>query len=90
MSKSDKIDTDLKFEMTREDLAALGRREVAYVRAIDVAQVKDMIGSDADVPDEAQFYCLYLADGTPVTIAGSREAAAASAEEHDLMTISVH
>ena len=90
MSKSDKIDTDLKFEMTREDLAALGRREVAYVRAIDVAQVKDMIGSDAVVPDEAQFYCLYLADGTPVTIAGSREAAAASAEEHDLMTISVH
>lgn len=90
MTKTTKIDDDLRFEMTREDLAALGRSEVAYVRSIDVDQVKDMIGNDTDVPAETQFYCLYLADGTPVSIAGSREAAAASAEEHDLMTISVH
>ncbi|MDH3740969.1 MAG: DUF1150 domain-containing protein [Hyphomicrobiales bacterium] len=90
MDKTAKIDTDLRFEMTREELAALGRGEVAYVRAIDVDQVKDMIGQEADVPAEAEFYCLYLADGTPVSISGSREAAVASAEQHDLMTISVH
>lgn len=90
MDKTAKIDTDLRFEMTCEDLAALGRSEVAYVRSIDVDQVKDIIGKETDVPAEAQFYCLYLADGTPVSIAGSREAAVASAEEHDLMTISVH
>jgi len=90
MDKKTKIDTDLRFEMTREDLAALGRSEVAYVRPIDAADVKDLLGSEADVPSEAEFYCLYLADGTPVSITGSRAAAVASAEQHDLMTISVH
>ena len=52
MTKTPKISEDLEFEMTSEDLAALGRREVAYVRSIDVDQVKDMIGDDADDHEE--------------------------------------
>ena len=79
-----------KFEMTREQLAALGNGEVAYVRSIDAEKVKVMLGPTATVPAEAEFYCLYLADGTPVSISGSRTAALASAREHDLTPMAVH
>ncbi len=79
-----------KFEMTREQLAALGSGEVAYVRSIGSEQVKGMLGPAASVPEEAEFYCLYLADGTPVSISGSREAAVASAVAHELIPMAVH
>ncbi len=79
-----------RFEMTREQLAALGHGEVAYVRTIDAEQVKGMLGPSATVPDKTEFYCLYLADGTPVSISGSRESALANAIEHDLTPMAVH
>ena len=82
--------TNPRFEMTREELAALGRGEVAYVRSIDANAAKGILGPEASVPAGTEFFCLYLADGTPVSISGSREAALQSAAQHDLMTIAVH
>ena len=79
-----------KFEMTRDQLEALGRGSVAYVRSIDVDKVRSMIGQDAEFPEESTYYCLYMADGTPVSISGSREAALATAEQHDLTPMTVH
>ena len=40
--------------------------------------------------NERRLFCLYSADGTPVSISGSREAALGSAFEHELMPMSVH
>ncbi len=79
-----------KFEMTSEQLAALGRGEVAYVRSIGAEQVKSMLGPAAQVPAEATLYCVYMADGTPVSISDSREAAVASVRQHDMTAIAVH
>ena len=91
MTKTDKTDLMTpRFEMTREQLAALGRGEVAYVRSIDAGEVKGLLGDDTVVPDDAELFCLYLADGTPVSITDSRAAAVESAEQHDLKMISVH
>ena len=90
MSDKTELENNLSFEMTREDLAALGRSEVAYVRSIDADEVMNMLGEEMKIPSEAELYCLYMADGTPVSISDSREGAAESAEQHDLMTIAVH
>jgi hypothetical protein len=79
-----------RFEMTREQLAALGQGSVAYVRSIDADKVRGMIGNEATIPANSTLFCLYLADGTPVSISGSREAAIASAHQHDLTPLAVH
>ena len=71
------------------DLATLGIGEVAYVREISNGEVESMIGQK--VPGDAgQLYCVYMADGTPMSVTDSHEAALASAFEHDLAAISVH
>lgn len=71
------------------DLATLGVGEVAYVREVSSGEVERMIGQK--VPGDAgTLYCLYMADGTPMSVSDTREAAIANAFEHDLAAISVH
>jgi hypothetical protein len=77
-------------EITPAELALLGGGRVAYVREIGGAQAAALLGPMARVPAEAKLFALYAADGTPVAIAGSREAALANAFEHDLEPMSVH
>jgi hypothetical protein len=71
-------------------LAGLGLGEVAYVRKIDAHELEDMIGQELTTSPAQPFYCLYQADGTPMSVSDSREAALANAYEHDLAAISVH
>jgi hypothetical protein len=49
-----------------------------------------MLGGQATIPANARLFCLFHADGTPVSISPSREAAVGSAFEHELMPMSVH
>lgn len=72
------------------NLAAMGIGEVAYVRQVTPADVERMTGQRIDAPATRPLYCLYMADGTPMSVSDSREAAIANAFEHDLNTISVH
>ena len=43
-----------------------------------------------NVPGDIKLYCLYGADGTPMSISGSFEAAFAAAREHELTPVTVH
>lgn len=90
MTKKAKLEMKPRFEMTRDQLAALGRGEVAYVRAVTPAQVRDLVGSSMELPDTNEYFCLYMADGTPISISDSRHGAVASAADHELTAISVH
>jgi hypothetical protein len=72
------------------ELAQLGGGALAYIREIEGKEAIRLIGARAAVPPEARLYCLYGADGTPVSISDSREAAIGSAFEHALMPMSVH
>ncbi len=77
-------------ELTPEDLALLGGGALGYIREIEVNEAQRLLGGQATVAPNTKLFCLYNADGTPVSISGSREAAVGSAFEHELMPMSVH
>ncbi|MEI7598550.1 MAG: DUF1150 family protein [Aestuariivirga sp.] len=77
-------------ELTSQDLALLGEGALGYIREIEIDEAKRLLGNEASVAAESKLFCLYNADGTPVSISGSKEAAMGSAFEHELMAMSVH
>ena len=83
-------DTKKTVERTAQDLALLGEGALGYIREIQVQEARRLLGGQASVAPNSRLYCLYNADGTPVSISGSREAAMGSAFEHELMAMSVH
>jgi hypothetical protein len=85
------MDAELKrMELSAQELATLGAGSLAYIREIGASDAMRLLGPRVAVPDGARLYCLYGADGTPVSISGTREAALANAFEHALMPMSVH
>jgi hypothetical protein len=79
-----------RMTLSPQDLAQLGGGVLGYVREIEADEAKALLGKKARVPAKAKLFCLYNADGTPLSISGSREAAIGSALEHDLTPASVH
>jgi hypothetical protein len=77
-------------ELTPQDLALLGEGDLGYIREIEATEAKRLLGGEANVAPKAKLFCLYNANGTPISISGSREAALGSAFEHELMPMSVH
>jgi hypothetical protein len=77
-------------ELSPQDLAALGGGEMGYIREIGKTEAVKLLGPKVTVPKDAKLFCLYAADGTPMSISGSREAAVGSAFENEIMPMSVH
>ncbi len=71
-------------------LANMGLGEVAYVRETTAGEVENMIGQRISPDPETPMFCLHLADGTPVSVSDSREAAVATAFDHDLATVNLN
>ncbi len=63
---------------------------MGYVREIDSEVALKLLGNKMTFPPTAKLYCLYGADGTPISVSGSREAAIGDAREHDLIPASLH
>jgi len=68
--------------VSREMLATLGENRVAYIKAIRSEEVAFL---SADAPLLA-----HAADGTPMLIADSLEAAMANAASREIETVSLH
>ncbi|MFL5259698.1 MAG: DUF1150 family protein [Hyphomicrobiales bacterium] len=83
-------ETDKKPEVSAPQLAVLGTGSLGYIREIDSDYAGKLLGPRINVPDGIRLYCLYGADGTPVSISGSWEAAVANALEHELTPVSIH
>ena len=77
-------------DLTPQDLALLGEGDFGYIREIEVSEARRLLGGQTSVSPDSKLFCLYNADGTPVSISGSREAALGSAFDHELMAMSVH
>lgn len=73
-----------------EALAVLGGGKLAYVKAIRSEDVKAMFPQAPDLAPGIQLFALHAADGTPMMLTDSREAAIANAWSHELETVSVH
>lgn len=76
--------------LTAEAFAVLGGGQVAYVREIKSEEVKTLFPQAPMIAPGTKLYSLHAADGTPIIVTDSREAALANAREHELDTVSVH
>ncbi|VAW02200.1 hypothetical protein MNBD_ALPHA08-1166 [hydrothermal vent metagenome] len=79
-----------KDQFSINDLARFGDGVLAYVKAISVADAKNIIGEAEEIPDNIKLFCLFSANGTPLAISDSQTSAVANAFEHDLEPISLH
>ena len=73
-----------------EALALLGGGKIAYVKAIRSEDVSSMFPQAPALQPGMQLFALHAADGTPMMLTDSREAAVASAWSQELETVSVH
>jgi hypothetical protein len=76
--------------MSAEDLGHLGGGVFAYVRKIDASVAEKLIGNNVQMQPNAELYCLYNANGSPISISANYQAAIGSAQEHELIAASVH
>jgi hypothetical protein len=76
--------------ITQEALAHLGDGRLAYVKAIRSEDLPMLFPQAPQVAPGLQLFALHAADGTPIMITDSREAAVANAWSHELEAVSVH
>jgi hypothetical protein len=73
-----------------EALAHLGDGEIAYVKPVLSDQVAELYPNAPKIAPGTQLFALHAADGTPIMLTDTREAAVANAWSHELETVSVH
>ena len=73
-----------------EALALLGGGKIAYVKAIRSEDVASLFPQAPHIAPGVQLFALHAADGTPMMLTDSREAAIANAWSQELETVSVH
>lgn len=76
--------------MTPEQFAHLGDGAVAYVKAIRSEDVTRLFPQAPAIRPGLQLFALLGADGTPIVLTDTRDAAIANAWEHQLHTVSLH
>lgn len=76
--------------ISAEALAHLGDGQIAYVKAIRSEDVPALFPQVPEVAPGTMLFALHAADGTPIMLTDSREAAVANAWSHELETVSVH
>jgi hypothetical protein len=84
--------TESGFDMSEEALAHLGDGRIAYVRTVRSEDVRAMFPEAGmpQMPPGQVLFALHAADGTPIMLTDSREAAVANAWSQELETVSVH
>jgi hypothetical protein len=82
--------THLSEFMSVDELTELGTGDIAYIKPIKARELKEMFPDVPPLHDNMTLYALLNADGTPILLADSREAAVANAFEADLQMASLH
>ena len=73
-----------------EALALLGGGKIAYIKSVRSEDVQSMFPQAPELQPGLQLFALHAADGTPIMLTDSREAAIANAWSQELETVSVH
>ena len=76
--------------ITQEALAHLGDGELAYVKPIRSEDVAKQFPQAPEMAPGIVLFALHAADGTPIMLTDTREAAVANAWSHELEPMSVH
>src|ERR1700682_2627551 len=77
-------------QISPEALAHLGDGQIAYIKAIRSEDVSAIFPQAPQIAPGLKLFALHAADGTPIMVTDSREAAVANAWSHELQTVSVH
>jgi hypothetical protein len=77
-------------EFSRQELAAWGGGKLAYLKPVLSDKISEMFPGAPALAPGLNLFMLLGADGSPILITDSKDAALANAWEHDLVTVSVH
>jgi len=76
--------------ITQEALAHLGDGRLAYVKPIRSEDVANLFPQAPKIAPGMKLFALHAADGTPIMLTDTREAALANAWSQELEAMSVH
>jgi hypothetical protein len=89
-NKTIEPDTNRNPAITQEALAHLGDGRLAYVRAVRSEDIPTLFPQAPKIQPGVTLFALHAADGTPIMLTDTREAAIANAWSQELETVSVH
>lgn len=76
--------------MSPQAFAVLGGGKIAYVKEIRSENVHELYPQAPEMQPGMQLFALHAADGTPILVTDTREAAIANAWNNELEAVSVH
>jgi hypothetical protein len=76
--------------MSQRDLAKLGGGQVAYIKVLTSDEAQQLYPAIEGLPTGIDLYALHAADGTPIALTDSRQAAIGHARGDKLEVASVH
>ena len=76
--------------MSMSDFAKLGGGKVAYIKVMSADAAKEMFPAIEGIPAGIDLFALHAADGTPLALTDSRQAAVGHALGDELEVASVH
>ncbi|MEE8099518.1 MAG: DUF1150 domain-containing protein [Hyphomicrobium sp.] len=82
--------TDKPIAMTEGELATLGGGVVAYIKTLTSDEASRMFPAVRGLPEGINLFSLHAADGTPLALTDTKQAAIGHAIDDDLQIASVH
>jgi hypothetical protein len=76
--------------LTPEQLARLGDGAIAYVKPLLSEEAQRLFPQAPEMQPGLKLFALLSADGTPIMLTDSRDAALANAWSHELHTVGLH
>ncbi|MEO1543361.1 MAG: DUF1150 domain-containing protein [Pseudomonadota bacterium] len=77
-------------EMSTDEFEQLGGGEVAYIKTLTSDEAHEMFPSVEGLPEGISLYAVHAADGTPLALTDSMQAALGHAMGDELEVASVH
>ena len=88
-TESDKM-TTVTSDITPQEFAQLGDGSLAYVKTINSEDVARLFPQAPPLRPGLKLFALLGADGSPIMLTDSKDAAIANAWEHELQPVSLH
>ena len=76
--------------MSEHELARLGDGQIAYIRMMTTKEARSLFPMIEGLPRKGRLFALHSADGTPIALTDSRQAAVGHAREGELEVASIH
>jgi hypothetical protein len=82
--------TEKALALTPQEFAHLGDGALAYVKTINSEDVSRLFPQAPPLRPGVKLFALLGADGSPILLTDSKDAALANAMENELQTVSLH